>query len=83
MYHSYSVNDMPRPLPPKPYDPPAQAPKKDDPRPEPANNPKLIKGIKDEDIILLIVIFLLLAGECEDTLLLFALIYVFLTGYKK
>ncbi len=83
MYHSYSVNDMPRPIPSKPYDPPAQPPKKDNPLPESVNNPKPPKGIRDEDIILLIVIFLLLAGECEDTLLLFALIYVFLTGYKK
>ena len=40
-------------------------------------NGKLLGRFETDDIILLVVIFILLADECEDTLLLLAIAFVF------
>ena len=79
MYRSYSVNDMPRPVTSKPVipSPSVTVPQKQ------SNMPQIIKGINDDDLILILVIFILLMCNCDDKLLLIALIYVFLSGYME
>ena len=79
MYRSYSVNNMPQPviepehrtLPP----PNKESIKKEELLP--------LSGLKSDDLILLIVIALLIFNECNDKLLLLALIYIFFSDYFK
>ena len=42
-----------------------------------------LAGLKSDDLILLIVIALLIFNECNDKLLLLALIYIFFSDYFK
>ena len=79
MYRSYSVNDMPRPITPKPVPSPPSEPVA---KPT-TSQPQIIKGINDDDLILILVIFILLMCNCDDKLLLIALVYVFLSGYME
>ena len=83
MYRKYySYNDMPKPV-------PAAATPEGGVHKKPAEAPKLIEGdnkkpftnLETDDIILLAVILLLLANDCEDKLLLPALAFVFLGGF--
>ena len=83
MYRSYSVNNMPqpvvepehRPLPPPTKEPVKKEQKKEELFP--------LSGLKSDDLILLIVIALLIFNECNDKLLLLALIYIFFSDYFK
>ena len=83
MYRSYSVNYMPqpviepehRPLPPPTKETAKKEQKKEDLFP--------LAGLKSDDLILLIVIALLIFNECNDKLLLLALIYIFFSDYFK
>lgn len=77
MYHTYSVNDMPRPVIPTPK--PESLPESES---HEVKKP-VIGGIKDDDLILLLVIAMLILGNCDDKILLIALIYIFLSGYNK
>ena len=44
-------------------------------------NGKLFGRFETDDIILLVVVFILLMDECDDKLLLGALAFIFLTGF--
>lgn len=44
-------------------------------------NSKLFAGLDNDDIILLIVFFILIMDNCEDRLLLLALAFVFFSDY--
>lgn len=81
MYRSYSLNNMPQPIntstnipPPPPENIIKKKEEKNEIIPE-------ISGLKSDDIILLIVIGLLIFNECNDKLLLLALIYIFFSDY--
>ena len=77
MYRSYSVNNMPqpviepehRPLPPPNTESIKKEQKKEELLP--------LSGLKSDDLILLIF------NECNDKLLLLALIYIFFSDYFK
>lgn len=80
MYKSYSYNNMPRALTEKP------SPPKPMPKPVPTECKKekevgFLGDLKNDDIILLIVIGVLLADGCEDKILLAALALVFLGDF--
>ena len=49
-------------------------------KPECTNN-KLFAGLDNDDIILLIVFFILIMDNCEDRLLLLALAFIFFSDY--
>ena len=83
MYRSYSVNNMPqpvieperKPLPPQIKESVKKEQKKEELFP--------LSGLKSDDLILLIVIALLIFNDCNDKLLLIALIYIFFSDYFK
>ena len=64
-----------RPLPPPIKEPAEKEQKKEELLP--------LSGLKSDDLILLIVIALLIFNECNDKLLLLALIYIFFSDYFK
>lgn len=77
----YSYNDMPTIAPKKNTEPKEE---KSSPQPEKKKtsnslfeNGKFLGRFETDDLILLIVIFVLLADECDDTLLLLALAFIF------
>lgn len=78
MYRTYSVNDMPRPVTQKPV--PSASKAVTQPKPK---ETQIAKGMRDDDLILLLVIFILIMSGCDDKLLLLALVYVFLSGYMN
>ena len=83
MYRSYSVNNMPQPViepEQKPLPPPIKETVKKEQKKEELFP---LAGLKSEDLILLIVIALLIFNECNDKLLLLALIYIFFSDYFK
>ena len=80
MYRSYSVSNMPEPVnrvadPPKPVAKPIQKPEKKEP------TSLIAENFKSDDLILLIVIAILIFNECNDKLLLLALVYIFFSDY--
>ena len=83
MYRSYSVNNMPQPVvepEQKPLPPPIKETVKKEQKKEELFP---LAGLKLDDLILLIVIALLIFNECNDKLLLLALIYIFFSDYFK
>lgn len=83
MYRSYSVNNMPQPViepEHKPLPPPIKETVKKEQKKEELFP---LSGLKSDDLILLIVIALLIFNECNDKLLLLALIYIFFSDYFK
>jgi len=80
MYKSYHYNDMPKPI----------NTSKECTSPKPLNNCKntennsilgnIFGDLKNDDIILLVIIFVLLIDDCEDKLLLIALGFIFFSG---
>ena len=83
MYKSYSYHDMPEPVPSKPQPPqkPVQNRKEVSGTAQSNALKKIFGGMETDDIILLAVIFILIANDCDDKLLLIALAYVFIAGY--
>ncbi len=88
MYRNfYSYNDMPRPIGAeenrKPS-PPASAVHKNEGPVVPAvvENGKLFGKFELDDVILIVVAIILFAGECDDTLLLIAVGFIFLSGLE-
>lgn len=80
MYKSYSMNNMPQQVNhkdavsmPIPDSSPSLAEKKE--------APKNASFLKSDDLILILVIFMLLFNDCDDKLLLIALAYVFFADY--
>ena len=83
MYHSYSVSNMPEPI---NASPPVHAkPEKKDsaPKPEKKETLPFLSGLKSDDLLLLLVIAVLIFNECDDKLLLLALVYIFFSDYFK
>jgi hypothetical protein len=69
-----------------PHSIPPPPPAKASPLPPPAPKPKsgkLFMNLKSDDLILIGVILILMINECDDKLLILALIYVFLSDYKS
>ena len=85
MYHSYSVSNMPETInasPPKPVH--AKPEKKESaPKPEKKETLPFLSGLKSDDLLLLLVIAVLIFNECDDKLLLLALVYIFFSDYFK
>lgn len=78
MYRSYSFNNMPRPVEPaQEITKPAEIVKK----PQRKEEQKLPLNLKSDDLILLLVIVMLIFNECDDKLLILALIYIFFSDY--
>ncbi len=65
MYRSYSVSNMPAPIPYR----------------EKPKNGGLLENIKTDDIILIIVVLALILDDCDDKLLLAALGFIFLSDF--
>ena len=83
MYRSYSVNNMPQPV-IEPEHRPLPPPTKESIKKEQKKEELLpLSGIKSDDLILLIEIALLIFNDCNDKLLLLALIYIFFSDYFK
>ena len=84
MYRNfYSYNDMPQIAhPPQKH---AQLPEKKYEKQEKTSNSlsDLFKNLKNDDLILIIVILLLLFDGCDDTLLLLAIGFIFLSGLNS
>lgn len=92
MYRSYSVNNMPEPVrytnipPPKPKQKPAEKKKETDIKPSTQQKcaPKregILSNLQTDDIILGIVVLALLIDDCDDTVLLIALLLVLFSDY--
>lgn len=85
MYHSYSVSNMPEPI----VSPPPKAAhiksekKEPTPKPEKKETLPFFSGLKSDDLLLLLVIAVLIFNECDDKLLLLALVYIFFSDYFK
>lgn len=90
MYKSYSYSNMPMPVNKKKEPPQSKPSQKDgdakheeikerDTKPCEKNN-GLFDNLETDDIILLIVAFVLLMDDCDDKLLLGALAFIFLSG---
>lgn len=91
MYRSYSVSNMPTPI---PYEPKRVRSKPDDER-EPEKNVKktaemsvknakkggIFDEIKADDIILIVVVLALLLDDCDDKLLVAALGFIFISDF--
>ena len=86
MYRNfYSYNDMPHPIRAEEstkHSPPASAVHKNENAAVPAivENGKLFGKFELDDVILIVVAIILFAGECDDTLLLIAVGFIFLSG---
>lgn len=79
MYRNfYSLNDMPRPkgLSEKPAAPAKEVHKE---KPEKPLGTGLGAKLETDDIILIAVAILLFAGECDDNLLILAIVFIFLS----
>ncbi len=81
MYRSYSLNNMPQPVPEPRHETPtvkeiAEPQKKQ-------SEPTALSRLKSDDMILLVIIALLIFNECNDKLLLLALVYIFFSDYFK
>lgn len=72
----YSYNDMP--VIKKPNPPPSR---QEHIQPTPVSQKKLLPDMKTDDIILLVVFFILIMDNCEDKLLLLALGFIFFSDY--
>ena len=91
MYRNfYSVNDMPKALrhqtltPENPRcDQHTEKQKKEPEQGLQEKNKGFLSKLESDDIILLVVILLLLADNCEDTLLLLAIGFVYISGMLK
>ncbi len=90
MYRSYSVSNMPQPIstePPTPRYTKSTESQPTAPKPKPTQpekkEPASLSKLKSDDLILLIVIAVLIFNECNDKLLLLALIYIFFSDYFK
>lgn len=85
MYHSYSVSNMPEPInasPPK-YEQ-AKPEKKESVQKSEKKEPlPFLSGLRSDDLLLLLVIAVLIFNECDDKLLLLALVYIFFSDYFK
>lgn len=81
MYKSYSMNNMPQQIKPHsaPETPPLPPLKKPDIKQKEVQ--KSTSSLKSDDLILILVIFMLLFNDCDDKLLLMALAYVFFADY--
>ncbi len=79
MYRSYSLNNMPQPVNTTATEPPP--PPKEVVKEEHKEILPELSGLKSDDLILLIVIGLLIFNECNDKLLLLALVYIFFSDY--
>ncbi|MCI8404648.1 MAG: hypothetical protein HFE49_07070 [Clostridia bacterium] len=83
MYKTYSYNDMPKPVirhkeepvKPAPPPPPPQPPKCQEKHDGILGG--LLDNIASDDLILIIVAFVLLADDCDDKLLLIAIAFIF------
>ncbi len=79
MYKSYHYDNMPRPVNmPASREVPVHKDKENEKKLLPLNG--LIPNLKSDDIILLVIIFVLLIDDCEDKLLLIALGFIFFSG---
>lgn len=90
MYRSYSVSNMPTPI---PYEPKRETPRRDVCEPEKnvkkradlsvknAKKGGFFDEIKADDIILIIVVLALLLDDCDDKLLVAALGFVFISDF--
>lgn len=85
MYHSYSVSNMPEPINTSPPKAAHIKPEKKEPTPKPLKKETLpfLSGLKSDDLLLLLVIAVLIFNECDDKLLLLALVYIFFSDYFK
>lgn len=84
MYRSYSVSNMPTPIPYR--EKPKEEVKREcnPPSPKPPEKPSkggLLENIKTDDIILIIVVLALILDDCDDKLLLAALGFIFLSDF--
>lgn len=84
MYRNfYSYSDMPkmiRPDTPKKPPPVPAPPKKEQNLPAITENGKLFGKFELDDVILITVALLLFADDCDDTLLMLAIAFVFISG---
>lgn len=90
MYKSYSYSNMPMPVNKKKETPLSRADQKDgDTKSEEVQerdanpcekNSGLLDNLESDDIILLVVAFVLLMDDCDDKLLLGILAFIFLSG---
>ena len=89
MYRNfYSYNDMPKPIEPhreeekKPSPVPSKIHKEKDSNKQISlmENDKLFGKFEPDDVILIVVALLLFADDCDDTLLLLAIGFIFLSG---
>lgn len=87
MYKSYHYNDMPQPIHTVRAPEVSTYPESKKTHEEKSKNESgrsilnnLLGDLKTDDIILLVVIFILLIDECDDKLLLIALGFIFFSG---
>ncbi len=78
MYRSYSVNNMPQPVNTVKE---TEEPPKAEPKPLKKEQPTPLSGLKSDDFLLILIIFILIFNECDDRLLLLALLYIFFSDY--
>ena len=82
MYRKYySYNDMPRPVYNQNKQSISEKPCKDESKPTPTEPGKFFGNFENDDIILAVVIFMLLANDCDDKLLLLAIAFIFISGF--
>lgn len=77
MYRSYSFSNMPQPLKEIHKPPIKPSPEKCEKKEEHISS----FSLKNDDVILLLVIAVLIFNECDDKLLLLALVYIFFSEY--
>ena len=81
MYRSYSVNDMPQPVTHT-----AESEKPPEAKPKAVHKKQLFPlsfgKLKTDDIVLLLVILMLVLNECDDKLLVIALIFIFFSDFN-
>lgn len=81
MYRKYySYNDMPV-LKESQKKEQCETPVKSDTPAKSCSQNKLLPGLDNDDIILLVVFFILIMDNCEDRLLLLALAFIFFSDY--
>lgn len=82
MYRKYySYNDMPRPVYNQTKQSAPEKPCNNEPKLIPTENEKRFGNFESDDIILAVVIFMLLANDCDDKLLLLAIAFIFISGF--
>lgn len=77
MYKTYHYDNMPRPVRHDPPPGPPEPPKKPEKPEKRESSGGLFGNLKTDDILLIAVILLLLADDCEDKLLIAALGLIF------